>query len=194
MPKIVDHDARRREISQALWRVLNRDGMRGVTVRSVAAEAGMSKATLGYYFTSQAELLIFALSESKDASAQRITKAERKTREDFVDALCETVPTTPKRRRQAEIWMAVVAEAQSDDKLRATLADLDAEVRVNLLDIVNEMRERKLIHKSRDLEVEATLLHALLDGLTVHTVNDPRRLSGADVKATVAEHVARLAR
>ena len=42
MPKIVDHDARRAAIAEALWRVAERDGVEGVTMRAVAREAGWS--------------------------------------------------------------------------------------------------------------------------------------------------------
>ncbi len=53
MPKIVDHDARREEIAQALWRVVRRDGIRAASVRTVAAEAGWSAGAVRYYFPDQ---------------------------------------------------------------------------------------------------------------------------------------------
>src|SRR5690606_38395555 len=40
MPRHVDHTRRREEIASALWRVVQRDGMRAVSVRSVAKEGG----------------------------------------------------------------------------------------------------------------------------------------------------------
>ncbi|MDQ1250665.1 MAG: hypothetical protein QG597_5044, partial [Actinomycetota bacterium] len=50
MPKIVDHEARRREIVEAMWRIVQREGFAAVSVRSVAAEAGLSKASISHYF------------------------------------------------------------------------------------------------------------------------------------------------
>nr|WP_128645322.1 TetR/AcrR family transcriptional regulator [Rhodococcus sp. BS-15] len=68
MPKIVDHDARRAEIVAAVWRVIERAGMDGATVRSVAAEAGVSPGSLRYYFSDQGELVLFAA----EAMTQRV--------------------------------------------------------------------------------------------------------------------------
>ena len=41
MPKIVDHEARRAELAEAVWRLASRDGLEAVTLRGVAAEAGL---------------------------------------------------------------------------------------------------------------------------------------------------------
>ena len=59
MPKIVDHEVRRRELAEAVWRVIVRDGVGDVSIRSVAAEAGWSSGALRHYFSTRAELLAF---------------------------------------------------------------------------------------------------------------------------------------
>ena len=61
MPRIVDHAVRREDLARALWRVVRRDGLHAVSVRTVAAEAGTSASALRHYFASQDELLAFAL-------------------------------------------------------------------------------------------------------------------------------------
>lgn len=48
VPKIVDHDQRRAYLLDALWRVVASQGAAAVTVRSVAAEAGVSKSNVGH--------------------------------------------------------------------------------------------------------------------------------------------------
>ena len=48
MPKIVDHETRREEIAEALWRVVRRDGVRAASVRTIAAEAGWSPGAVRY--------------------------------------------------------------------------------------------------------------------------------------------------
>ena len=61
MPKLVDHDQRRREIAAALTRLIVRVGVEGASVRAVAAEAGWSMGAVRYYFGTQEELLRFAV-------------------------------------------------------------------------------------------------------------------------------------
>lgn len=48
-------------LAEALWRVVRRDGVAAATVRSIAAEAGWSPGALRHYFSTQAELLAFAM-------------------------------------------------------------------------------------------------------------------------------------
>ena len=38
MPKVVDHEQRRRELGHAVWRVIRRDGVERASVRAVAEE------------------------------------------------------------------------------------------------------------------------------------------------------------
>jgi AcrR family transcriptional regulator len=42
VPKRVDHDERRRQLTDALLRIAGTRGLRAVTMREVAAEAGVS--------------------------------------------------------------------------------------------------------------------------------------------------------
>jgi len=39
MPKGVDHDERRAELAEAVWRVVETDGLEGLTMRRIAHEA-----------------------------------------------------------------------------------------------------------------------------------------------------------
>ena len=71
MPKLVDHEERRRLIAQATWRVISRDGVRAASVRTVAAEAGLSTGALRHYFDDHASLLLFAARHSLELMAAR---------------------------------------------------------------------------------------------------------------------------
>ena len=63
MPKVVDHEQRRRELAAAVWRVIGREGVAEVSIRAVAAESGWSTGALRHYFATRAELLAFACEE-----------------------------------------------------------------------------------------------------------------------------------
>lgn len=60
MPKVVDHPTRRRELVDALLRVVVRDGFDAVSIRTVAEEAGCSVRPVQYYFENKAQLLAAA--------------------------------------------------------------------------------------------------------------------------------------
>lgn len=61
VPKLINHEERKKEIAQAVWSVLAREGIRGVSVRTVAAEAGISTGSLRHVFPSHEEMLQFSL-------------------------------------------------------------------------------------------------------------------------------------
>ncbi|MUL76427.1 TetR/AcrR family transcriptional regulator [Mycolicibacterium sp. CBMA 226] len=70
MPRQVDHDERRRQIAEAVWRLAMQGGLEQVTLRQVAAEAGVSARLLQYYFGTRDQVLLGAL-EILNAEAER---------------------------------------------------------------------------------------------------------------------------
>lgn len=71
MVRTADHAERRAQIADALVRVAGRDGLHAVTMRSVAAEAGVSLRLVQYYFQSKAQLLVDALRHLEQHSHER---------------------------------------------------------------------------------------------------------------------------
>ena len=61
MPKEVDHDQRREELLEAVWRVIARDGMEGTTIRAIAKETGWSTGVLAHYFGDKDDIISSAL-------------------------------------------------------------------------------------------------------------------------------------
>jgi len=72
MPKIVDRSERRAHIIDALFRVIVRDGVGGVSLRQVAAEAQVTAGMVQHYFTSKDELMAFAMASASSRYEQRI--------------------------------------------------------------------------------------------------------------------------
>ncbi|NNH70656.1 TetR/AcrR family transcriptional regulator [Nocardia uniformis] len=58
MPRLVDHEQRRREITDAVRRVIVAGGLQAATFQSVAAEAGISVRLVQYYFGNKREFLL----------------------------------------------------------------------------------------------------------------------------------------
>ncbi|WP_338749222.1 TetR/AcrR family transcriptional regulator [Janibacter alittae] len=75
MPKLVDHDQRRRQITDALIQVAATSGLHQVTMRKVAAQAGVSVRLVQYFFTDKASLMMAALEHLTQQSNDRWTRA-----------------------------------------------------------------------------------------------------------------------
>ncbi|MEU8130907.1 TetR/AcrR family transcriptional regulator [Micromonospora sp. DT15] len=75
MPKKVDHQERRTLIADALMRVAADQGLEAVSLRHVAAEAGVSAGMVQHYFRTKDEMMAFALSVVRERSQSRVTEA-----------------------------------------------------------------------------------------------------------------------
>ncbi len=71
----VSTDKRRREILRAAYRVMAREGVHRTPLDRVAAEAGVSKGLLLYYFHSKDALALAAMEWVLNATAARLRKA-----------------------------------------------------------------------------------------------------------------------
>ncbi|GGO98949.1 TetR/AcrR family transcriptional regulator [Wenjunlia tyrosinilytica] len=90
-------ERRRALLLEAALRVVERDGVAGVTHRAVAKEAGQPPSSATYYFESIDDLLVAALVRSVDAYAARLREATESP--DPVAALAETLAAELARGR-----------------------------------------------------------------------------------------------
>lgn len=72
VPKQVDYEARRRELAEALWRLTRRDGWEAISLRKVAAEAGVSMGMVQHAFTTTDRMLAFAVRTISEDAAERV--------------------------------------------------------------------------------------------------------------------------
>ncbi|MET8865066.1 TetR/AcrR family transcriptional regulator [Nonomuraea sp. NPDC004580] len=191
MPKIVDHDERRREVMAAARRVIVRDGIDAATTRAIAKEAGYSNGVLAHYFADKDEILLSALRQSHERIRARLTaKVEgadgplAALRELLLDNLPLDADRAQETRLEVSFWSRSLATEELAEVQRAEASDLRAAVR-DLLGRAQEAGE--LRHGARkageprgepdDLDDLAEELLALVDGLSLHLLLYPGRLS-----------------
>ncbi len=188
MPKIVDHDNRKKAIAEATWQVILEQGMKGATVRNIARKAGLSLGALRHYFSTQEELLIYAMDLVKERVAERVEKIALKNlppKEVVLQMLLEIVPTNETTRAEMEVWLKFVLyflnkgnrESQNDGVLEGIQKLLDSLDRARFLK--NEI--------DKDLETER--LCALIDGLSIHAILNPTRLTKERIISILAHHI-----
>ena len=109
MPKIVDHQARRREIVEASWRVIAADGLAGVTMRKIADAAGCSTGRLTHYFANREEIVLAALRavyHAARARLERVGSGASPAPEKLIAFLEETLPLDRVRLLEWKVWIA----------------------------------------------------------------------------------------
>jgi AcrR family transcriptional regulator len=138
MPKRVDHDERRREIADALLRVVSRDGFGEVSLRHVAAEAGVTAGMVQHYFPSKAAMTDFAMTAAGERYARRITArvdalgAAPAPAEVLRVLLRGLLPIGADELADARIAFAFREFAAGDADAARRLHDADAELRAHL--------------------------------------------------------------
>jgi AcrR family transcriptional regulator len=75
VPKKVDSQERRTRIAGALMRVAAERGLEAVSVRHVAAEAGVSVGMVQHYFRTKDEMMTFALGVVRERGQARVAAA-----------------------------------------------------------------------------------------------------------------------
>ena len=182
MPKQVDHEDRRRELAEAVWRVIRRDGVQGASVRSVAAESGWSAGSLRHYFGSQQELLVFAVELVLERVPRRL---QVHLASDGLDVLTrsrrlleELLPLDDEREVEVLVYLAFADRARVDRALASVRARAWADTRqlcrLVVADLVGSRRPAAgAALRPRRHEDAAEQLHALLDGLTLQAISFP---------------------
>ena len=195
MPKIVDHDERRRVIVEALWRVVARDGAHEVSVRHVAAEAGMPKSSIGHYVGTMPQLMGLAVDQLVQDNTDYLMSLDLLNLDvDKATAVFYTlVPVSERRRHMSGVWLLLAAQAGADPEFAEVLHRLNASVAEGIEDLLRGMQRKGLVDSTREIHREARRLHALIDGLALQCMTDPSLRSETDVRAILRDEVARLA-
>ena len=163
MPRTADHDARRTQIIEGLVRVAGRDGLHAVTMRSVAAEAGVSLRLVQYYFETKARLMNAALErlerQSHERWAARLAGLDAPSPRETVEALlAEALPTDQESRLFHQVWTSYAVLAQTEPSL-AEQPFVDGP------DRLEERLARILADTCEDPAMEAARVLALAHGL-----------------------------
>ncbi|MFD9517791.1 TetR/AcrR family transcriptional regulator [Streptomyces sp. NPDC059979] len=112
-------------ILEAAVRVIARNGVRGLRVEELAAEAGVSTALIYYHFKDRAGLVQRTLSFISDRATGYTDEALRDTpdaRTALLQLLLSEFQDTPRVRENSTAWGELRASAIFDTDLRETLA------------------------------------------------------------------------
>lgn len=196
MPRHVDHEARRRQVAEALWRVVLREGLEGATVRAVAAEAELSLGAISHYFASQEELQLYALElvNERDAARMAAIPEEGTAREVVERYLWALLPVDEEARQTNQVFYAFLARARVVPSFRRVAAGINDEV-VELCTRGIELLDRAgAIAPGHDRATLVAEFRALTEGLSFQCAMWPEALPPQTVKAVMRRWLDSLAR
>ncbi|WP_033338480.1 TetR/AcrR family transcriptional regulator [Catenuloplanes japonicus] len=181
MPRSVDLHARRREIADAMLRLVETRGLAAATVRETAVAAGVSLGAVQRCFATREEMLLFALTRINERFTARVLTTVTPgapPRDAARTLITEMLPLSEPGRADARVALAFLGVAAEDPQVADALAVAHRNARAFFIRHLAEFG---------GTPVDATRLLALVDGLRAPLLLG--HLSPADAQEAIDAHL-----
>ena len=188
MPRVVDHDERRRQIAEALLAVAARDGHEAVSSRAVAKELGVATGSLWHYFDGFDDVVRAAAVEITRRTDERIRSVTTGLRGlSRLDALMrEVLPVDAETRTEAYVvvgfWGRLATLASDPDAGSPTRATWQN----GISEAIDEAIADGELSPTTPKHAVMSLLRSITYGQQVLEVTEPR---GADAHLAVLDSI-----
>jgi AcrR family transcriptional regulator len=193
MPSKGDHDARRRAVSEAVWRVLARGGFSGLTMRAIAVELGASTGLVTHYYSGKQELVRRAV-ELAEEHGRVVARHpfDRPGLDGLRAALLDVLPLTDETAAMNRVWVSFWGEALSDGSLGDFERKRYERWRGKLRPHVAAAVEGGELPPATDIDDLVATSAAFAHGVVVQALFDPDRFPPERQRALVDQFVERL--
>lgn len=198
VPKIVDAEARRQEVVEAVFRIIAVDGLERASLREVADEAGLVVGSVRHYFGSSDELLVHSFSTvvnrilgRLETSLDDVTRQEPGTeahQQAVLTLLGQFLPLDEELAVDACVWMAFRNAA----RVKPALVEEAARSHRAVAAVVGRLIMNLMPAGSagqQDLVTEAERLLATLDGLCMHALLQPEWMTAEVCRDVLMSHL-----
>lgn len=172
VPAKGDHDARREDVSEAVWRVLAANGFGGLTLRAVAAEMGASTGLLTHYFATKRDLVQYALGVADERTAA-MSLADPEV--PGLAGLRAAILHVLKANQMNRVWVSSWDAALGDPELAKREAARYTRWRDRLREHVRIAQENGEIPPAESADDIAATVASFTHGLVVQALFDERK-------------------
>lgn len=201
MPKIVDAEARRQEVVEAVFRIIASDGLERASLREVADEAGLAVGSVRHYFASSDELLVHSFAVVIDRIARRLEEAFAVVEScapglpehdaAVLTLLGQFLPLDEELAVDACVWMAFRHAARIKPVLQEQAARSHRAVAAVVGRLVMRLMPDGESSQER-LVTDAERLLATLDGLCMHALLQPEWMTAEVCRDVLTAHLVTL--
>ncbi|GAA4834801.1 TetR/AcrR family transcriptional regulator [Paenibacillus vulneris] len=184
MPKIVDHEKQRHIVAQAALRVIRKYGLEQATVRNIAKEAGLSVGSMRHYFSTQAELFAFCMSIFVQRVQERVESLiiAKPFLPDLKQLIMQFLPMDEERTMEMEVWFLFNAKVFIYPELKHVSEEMQNGLYNASRFVIECLQTNNLAKPGLDADLETEKLYALVDGLAIHQMMRPARLTAGQVE------------
>lgn len=172
MPKIIDHDARRKLIVETYLRLVAERGVQHATAKSICAELGTSTGSLWHYFRSFDDVVDQAVLSVFERDVERVEHLTERGLAGVCVAIEALLPLDPTTRVEADLIVAFWGQTAQRAHLRGHMASTEVFSAV-LRRVVAEAVADGDLRSDTPVEILAEALNQLLDGAQVSHALDP---------------------
>ncbi len=167
MPKVVDHDIQRMKFAEAAMSLIARHGLEGVTMRAVAAEAGLSYGSLFHYFSSKDELLMHAVRHSTSLQTKRVNEytSQYSGLKALEHLLCDDAIISESSRDDWMVWLTFLYKAALQTSFAKIYAELIDGWLARITRLLEDAQQAGEISGNLDVGFEAMAIWAYSAGL-----------------------------
>jgi AcrR family transcriptional regulator len=170
----------------AAARVVARHGVRGATVRAIAAEAGVSTGSLTHYFQDKHAVMVRLLERTNAGAARRVRAAS--ARGDAIQRLRAAVeavlPLDAVRRREWQVWVAMWGVASPEDEVGLGFRSGWEGLAQIFRELLDQAQVEGLLRPAVDIRYEAERLVTMLAGIGL--------MAGVESRQRVRQAAARM--
>jgi AcrR family transcriptional regulator len=158
---------RRTQLCAAMLELVATQGVEALSVRQVAAAAGVSIGTVQYHFPTKQAMLTAAFEHAVARTRSRLAALRRtgNVAENLSAALAQLLPLDDHRRADVAVTVAFASLAATTPSLQAVQAELLTAIRAEIAEGLGSGSRPR-----------AALLLAAVDGLALHEVSAPGSL------------------
>jgi len=195
LPKVVDHEQKRKLIAESAWSIIEEKGIEHASIRAVAAAAGLSPGALRHYFSTQDELLLFIV----DYYLTRgVARAEERLEispipmEAAKEILLQLLPLDAEKRTSVGVWWIFAIRSLTSLALQVKKDELTDGLHYLTQAVLEILAKGRLLPSSVDIQLETFRLAAIVEGLTILALLRPELYTPKTVEQIVTRHLQEL--
>ncbi|MDG5804632.1 TetR/AcrR family transcriptional regulator [Streptomyces ossamyceticus] len=188
---------RRRQVAQALLRVVESEGLEAASIPRIARELGATTGLVQTYFRTKDELLVFAAQYVGEAMNTRVATLleacdPHDVKQRLLTSLGVLTGADEGSGTEARIWLAFLARAAYHPALREVHSAGSREIRDRCAQALALAQRLGRLPAGLDPRTEAFGLIAFADGLTVQRAVEPELLRPDHVRQLLSRYLDRL--
>ena len=175
-------------------RLIARHGIEGVTMRAVAAEAGLSYGSLFHYFESKDELLMHAVRHLTSQQTQRVNdyQSQFSGLKALEHLLCDDAIVSESSKDSWTVWLTFQYKVALDESFAEMHAELVRGWLDRIIGLLGEAQALGEIDKNIDVDLEAMAVWAYSAGIGQLGLLHPESMSPGLQKRLIATYLGRL--